>query len=163
MATFCDLGECVIHEELIVGKRTVEDTETVRETVRREEADIDGAEEMYGQHNDWGNNMEQSDDNTRNLDSQLNNNQNVTGRMNRGQDFDNASSLDARMNEGRNQEGLASFNEMNMQNNEYGEQDMANENTFGYKDENIDSRDRLDEELEKRRAEMQAKNNNPFK
>ncbi|HSJ37659.1 MAG TPA: YsnF/AvaK domain-containing protein [Planococcus sp. (in: firmicutes)] len=31
----------VVSEEIVVGKRKVEDTETVRETVRREEADID--------------------------------------------------------------------------------------------------------------------------
>ena len=31
----------VVSEEIVVGKRKVEDTETVRDTVRREEADID--------------------------------------------------------------------------------------------------------------------------
>ena len=36
----------VVSEEIIVGKRRVQDTETVRETVRREEAEIDGTDDV---------------------------------------------------------------------------------------------------------------------
>jgi len=36
--------DSVVSEEIVVGKKTVEDTETVRETVRKEEAHIDGEE-----------------------------------------------------------------------------------------------------------------------
>lgn len=153
----------VVNEELIVGKKEIEDTETVRETVRREEADIDGVEETYGQHQDWGNNLE-AEESTRNLDSGMNYGQNTNrdaNARNLERDFgSNASSLDARMdketgslngNDGFN-EGLAEDDyqtdlqddKMNLQ-NEYGK------------------RSKLDEELEKRRAQIQARDYNPHR
>ncbi|WHY81942.1 YsnF/AvaK domain-containing protein [Siminovitchia fortis] len=121
----------VVNEELIVGKKKVEDTETVRETVRREEADID---EMYGEHRDDSENMDNSNINT-------------AARINEESDFGNASTLDARMNEGQpsGNNVLANDSGINVQN-----------------DPNIDERSKLDEELEKRRAEVQAKNYNPY-
>lgn len=42
----------VVSEEIVVGKRKVEDTETVRETVRKEEADIDEDTNLRGRDND---------------------------------------------------------------------------------------------------------------
>lgn len=133
----------VVNEELIVGKKKVEDTETITETVRREEADISSAEEVYAKNRDdiniAGNNA-----NTPNLDSRMNEN---NSNINEESDFGGASTLDARMNEGQPGESklLANDSEMNSQG-----------------DPNIDSRSKLDEKLEERRAEIQGENYNSY-
>ncbi|WP_262380980.1 YsnF/AvaK domain-containing protein [Bacillus infantis] len=44
----------VVTEELVVGKRKVEDTETVRDTVKREEAHVDGADDYDEDDRDSG-------------------------------------------------------------------------------------------------------------
>jgi uncharacterized protein (TIGR02271 family) len=44
----------VVTEELVVGKRKVEDTETVRDTVKREEAHVDGADDLDEDDRDSG-------------------------------------------------------------------------------------------------------------
>jgi uncharacterized protein (TIGR02271 family) len=44
----------VVTEELVVGKRKVEDTETVRDTVKREEAHVDGADDLEDNDRDSG-------------------------------------------------------------------------------------------------------------
>lgn len=43
----------MVSEELIIGKHEVQDTETVRETVKREEADIDRTGEVHYEYEDY--------------------------------------------------------------------------------------------------------------
>ncbi|VEF46895.1 stress response protein [Bacillus freudenreichii] len=115
----------VVNEELIIGKKTVDDTETISETIRREEADIDGADEMYGQV-----------DNQASMDADLKQNQSFE---NTSQD----SKIDVNQPLNETLNGTSS-------------------NLMGLHDEEQARMNKLDEELEKRRAEMQAKNYNPY-
>ncbi|MFD1706908.1 YsnF/AvaK domain-containing protein [Siminovitchia sediminis] len=107
----------VVNEELIVGKKKVEDTETVRETVRREEADIDGPDEIVGQ-----------------------------------------APADRSMETGRN-DNLTMDSEWNKQN---ARRNMGINEDYGNNVSNgLNGQSQLDEELEKRRIELDAKNYNP--